>query len=106
MNWYYLCGLVSCFRDWSDLFIFVFVYEQDVVVHKTSIKFMKENNEKILGKGFGSMFEGGGNSFIHKGVNGRWADEISDEESAAYIQHGKDLLGDDVMHWVLTGEGL
>ncbi len=29
-----------------------------------------------------AMFEGGGNTFINKGVNGRWKDVLSASESA------------------------
>lgn len=97
-------GEISKLAEYLD--IAISDEDLDVVVHKTSIGYMKEHNEKILGKGFGGMFEGGGNSFINKGMNNRWADEITAEENAAYEQYGKQRLGDDVMHWVMTGEGL
>ena len=78
----------------------------DKIVHQTSISYMKEHNEKILGPGFGAMFEGGGNSFIHKGTNGRWQGEISDEENEQYIAYGKQRLGESEMNWLVTGENL
>ena len=78
----------------------------DKIVHQTSISYMKEHNEKILGPGFGAMFECGGNSFIHKGTNGRWQGEISDEENEQYIAYGKQRLGESEMNWLVTGENL
>lgn len=80
--------------------------ELDLVVHNTTIEYMKQHSAKILGAGFETFFEGGGNSFIHKGKNGRWKDELTEEQCARYIEFGKQRLGEDAMHWVLTGEGL
>lgn len=78
--------------------------ELDLVVHNTTIEYMKEHAIKILGVGYEAMFEGGGRSFINKGTNGRWKDDLSEEECQKYIEFGKKRLGEDTMHWVLTGE--
>lgn len=76
----------------------------DKIVHQTSIEYMKEHNEKIMGPNMASFFEGGGNTFINKGTNGRWQGEITESEIQKYMEYGKRRLGEIEMKWVLTGE--
>jgi aryl sulfotransferase len=73
--------------------------ELDLVVHNTTIGFMKQNNEKILGPGFGAMFEGGGNSFINKGTNNRWEGELTQEEIENYLNYARVRLGEKGAYW-------
>ena len=53
----------------------------------------------------GAIFEGGAESFIYKGVNGRWRDVLSAEESATYEKTALEELGPECAHWLATGEG-
>lgn len=78
--------------------------ELDLVVHNTSFAFMKENNAKVLGVGFGSIFEGGGATFLHKGTNGRWEGELTPEDISAYREMGAQRLGEEAMAWLETGQ--
>jgi aryl sulfotransferase len=53
----------------------------------------------------GSIWEGGADTFINKGTNGRWKDVLSPEESLAYEQMALERLGPDCAHWLMTGTG-
>ena len=50
------------------------------------------------------MFEGGGNTFINKGVNGRWKDVLSASEIARADELSAANLTPDCAHWLKTGE--
>jgi aryl sulfotransferase len=76
--------------------------ELDLVVQKTEFNFMRENNEAFLG-GLAGFLEGGGKSFIHKGTNYRWKGELSDEDIEKYLEIGKERLGEECMHWLVSG---
>jgi aryl sulfotransferase len=52
----------------------------------------------------GDPWEGGGETFINKGVNGRWKDVLSPEESLAYERMTVEKLGAECAHWLKTGE--
>jgi aryl sulfotransferase len=56
-----------------------------------------------------AMFPGipmkeGGRTFINKGTNGRWRDELTPEDIAAYEAKALTELGEDCAHWLATGE--
>jgi aryl sulfotransferase len=53
----------------------------------------------------GSIWEGGADTFINKGTNGRWKDVLSPEESQAYEQMALERLGPDCANWLMTGTG-
>ncbi len=68
-----------------------------------SFDYMKTHADDVAPLG-GAIFEGGGKSFINKGVNGRWKDVLSADESAAYEAMALKELGPDCAHWLATGE--
>ena len=74
------------------------------VAHCT-FDWMKANADKVAPMG-GMPWEGGGDTFMHKGVNGRWLDVLSPAESAAYEAKALEMLGADCARWLATGEGL
>jgi aryl sulfotransferase len=53
----------------------------------------------------GSIWEGGADTFINKGTNGRWKDVLSPDESQAYEQMALERLGPDCANWLMTGTG-
>jgi len=53
----------------------------------------------------GAFWDGGAQTFVHKGVNGRWRDLLSPDQSAAYEARALAELGEDCTHWRATGEG-
>ena len=51
----------------------------------------------------GAIFDGGAETFINKGVNGRWRDVLTAEESAAYEAVALEKLGANCARWLATG---
>ena len=74
----------------------------DILLH-CSFDWMKKNATKTVPLG-GAFWDGGAQTFIHKGRNGRWRDRLSADDVAAYEQRALDELGADCAHWLATGE--
>lgn len=51
----------------------------------------------------GAFWEGGAQTIIHKGVNGRWQDVLPAADSTAYEQRAIAELGDDCATWLRQG---
>ncbi len=51
----------------------------------------------------GAVWEGGGESFVHRGTNGRWRDELSPELSLRYEALAERELGAACARWLATG---
>lgn len=64
---------------------------------------MKENATKSAPLG-GAFWEGGAQTFIHKGINGRWRDILKKDESLQYEHRAIAELGQECAHWLATGE--
>jgi aryl sulfotransferase len=64
---------------------------------------MKKNAAKAAPLG-GDIFEGGADSFIFKGTNGRWRELLKKEDIEAYEARAMKELGPDCAHWLATGE--
>lgn len=73
-------------------------------VEHCTFDWMKAHPEQCA-PGGGMFWEGGGETFIHKGTNGRWRDVLSPADSAAYELMAKEKLGADCARWLMTGEG-
>jgi aryl sulfotransferase len=52
----------------------------------------------------GSLWEGGAETFINKGVNGRWQNLLTAEDNARYEARALKELGPECAHWLKTGE--
>ena len=74
----------------------------DVLKH-CSFDYMKANAENVAPLG-GAVFSGGAKTFINKGVNGRWRDVLTPEDSAAYEARALAELGSDCARWLATGK--
>ncbi len=74
----------------------------DILLH-CSFDYMKAHATTSVPLG-GAFWDGGAETFIHKGVNGRWNDSLTDEEVAAYEQKAIEELGEECAHWLATGE--
>jgi aryl sulfotransferase len=48
-------------------------------------------------------FEGGAESFLFKGTNGRWRDVLSAEEVAAYVRRTAEILPAEAVGWLERG---
>ncbi len=74
------------------------------ILEYCSFEWMKVNATKSTPLG-GAVWDGGAQVFIHKGVNGRWRDVLSAEESAAYEARAEAELGAACARWMQSGEG-
>ena len=52
----------------------------------------------------GIFWDGGAETFIHKGTNGRWRDVLSEDEVRKYEDEAYRQLGPACAHWLATGE--
>jgi aryl sulfotransferase len=69
-----------------------------------SFDWMKRNAAKSAPLG-GAFWDGGAEVFIHKGINGRWADTLTPDEVAAYEARARQELGPECARWLASGEG-
>ena len=51
----------------------------------------------------GAFWDGGAETFVHKGTNGRWRDLLTGEDIDAYERRAEAELGSDCAHWLATG---
>jgi aryl sulfotransferase len=76
----------------------------DRILEYCSFAWMKKNATKSVPLG-GAFWDAGAEVFINRGVNGRWADTLSLEESEEYQQRAEAELGEVCARWLATGEG-
>ena len=74
----------------------------DVILEHCSFDYMKAHAAQSVPFA-GSIFEGGAESFMHKGVNGRWKDMLTSEDIEHYEHAARKNLGVDCAYWLLTG---
>ena len=75
------------------------------IVEYCSFDWMKRNATQSVPLG-GAFWDGGAETFIHKGVNGRWSDTLTREECEAYEARAERELGAACAHWLATGDML
>jgi aryl sulfotransferase len=73
------------------------------ILEHCSFEWMKKNATKSVPLG-GLFWDAGAGVFINKGVNGRWADVLTAEESAEYEKTAVNQLGSECANWLATGE--
>ena len=74
----------------------------DILRH-CSFDYMKANASKTVPLG-GAFWDGGAQTFIHKGTNGRWRDVLNDDEVSKYEHRAVEELGEACAHWLATGQ--
>jgi len=72
----------------------------DAIVEYCSLDWMKKNAVKSVPLG-GAFWDGGAETFINKGVNGRWTDTMMAGESAEYEARAVAELGADAARWLI-----
>jgi aryl sulfotransferase len=72
------------------------------IIEHCSFDYMKANATPSVPMG-GAFWEGGAQTFIHKGINGRWRNQLSQAEIKAYMELAKEKLGADCSRWIETG---
>ena len=73
-----------------------------LILAHCSFDYMKVNADQVAPLG-GAIFDGGGASFINNGVNGRWRDVLSPEESADYLRMAEARLTPECLAWLTHG---
>jgi aryl sulfotransferase len=73
-----------------------------LIVTHCSFDYMKANATASVPLG-GAFWDGGAETFIHKGANGRWHDELPPELSARYEDMAVENLGTDCANWLKYG---
>jgi len=73
---------------------------EDILLH-CSFDYMKTSASKSVPLG-GLFWDGGAQTFINKGVNGRWKDMLSREEIEKYERIAEEQLGKDCARWLET----
>jgi aryl sulfotransferase len=73
------------------------------ILEHCSFDYMKQNAQNVAPLG-GAIFDGGAQSFINKGVNGRWRDVLTAEDCAAYEREALAELGSECAYWLATGQ--
>lgn len=73
------------------------------IIEHCSFDYMKQHATKSTPLG-GVFWDGGAQSFIHKGSNGRWRDLLSEAESRGYDERAVRELGPTCARWLATGE--
>ena len=66
------------------------------MVESCTFEAMKADSDKI---GTFDLFEGGAETFLHKGTNDRWQNVLTEEELAAYDARATELLPADALAW-------
>jgi aryl sulfotransferase len=69
------------------------------IVEHASFDYMKRNAAKSVPLG-GAFWDGGAQTFIHKGTNGRWRDVLSAEEIGRYDDIAGRELGNACAAWL------
>ena len=72
------------------------------ILEYCSFKWMKENATKSVPLA-GAAWDDGAKVFINKGVNGRWADTLSDADSMEYETRAELELGKECADWLKSG---
>jgi aryl sulfotransferase len=73
------------------------------IVEYCSFDWMKKNATQSVPLG-GAFWDGGAETFIHKGVNGRWADTLTAADCAEYEARALAELGVDCARWLANGD--
>jgi aryl sulfotransferase len=74
------------------------------ILEYCSFEWMKKNATRSVPLG-GAFWDGGAEIFINKGVNGRWRDTLTADDSAEYEARAISELGEDCASWLVNGKG-
>ena len=73
------------------------------ILEHCSFNYMKAHATASVPLG-GAFWNGGAETFIHRGSNGRWRDTLSQQECDAYEKRATAELGEACAKWLETGE--
>jgi aryl sulfotransferase len=96
-----LPGAMRRIADFLDIAIDESRWER-MVAH-CRFDYMKANAERSVPLA-GAFWEGGAQTFLHKGTNGRWRDVLTAEDIAEYEARAVAALAQECARWLATGE--
>jgi aryl sulfotransferase len=73
------------------------------IVEHCGFDYMKDHAARSVPLG-GAFWDGGAETFIHKGMNGRWRDTLTIEDCVRYERMAVEQLGESCARWLATGE--
>ena len=74
----------------------------DAILEHCSFDYMKKNATKSVPLG-GLFWDGGAQTFVNKGTNGRWRDMLTEEDCKTYEERALAELGLECAAWVAKG---
>ncbi|WP_170387629.1 sulfotransferase domain-containing protein [Ruegeria atlantica] len=75
----------------------------DAILKHCSFDYMKAHASKSV-PGGGIFWDGGAETFIHRGVNGRWREVLPEEDKARYEARALAELGPECSNWLASGK--
>jgi len=72
------------------------------IIEHCSFDYMKAHADKVAPLG-GEPWKGGGKTFINKGSNGRWRDQLTAEDCEKYERRAREELSADCVGWLAEG---
>jgi aryl sulfotransferase len=73
------------------------------IVEHCGFDYMKANATRTTPLG-GAFWDGGAQTFVHKGTNGRWRDILTEEDCRRYEEMAKRELGEACAEWLAPGK--
>ncbi len=95
-----LPGQIKAIADFLD--IKIAPETMDDILQHCSFDYMKAHASASVPLG-GAFWDGGASTFIHKGQNGRWVDELSPDVSDRYTARAEQELGQECARWLADG---
>jgi aryl sulfotransferase len=75
------------------------------ILEHCSFDYMKAHATKSVPLG-GRFWDGGAQTFVHRGTNGRWCDELTMADCRAYEEMARRELGEECADWLGTGHNV
>lgn len=95
-----LPGSIRKVAEFLDMTVAPEMFER--IVTLCGFEHMKSHAEKYAPLG-GKLWEGGAATFIHKGTNGRWRNELTDDDCRRYETSAIERLGSECARWLASG---
>lgn len=73
------------------------------ILEHCSFEHMKVHGSRSVPLG-GACWDGGARTFVHKGINGRWHDVLTEDDCHRYEAMARQQLGEACARWLATGE--
>ena len=95
-----LPGQIRRVADFLDVPVDPATFDQ--IVEHCTFDWMKKHAANTVPLG-GIFWDGGAETFIHKGTNGRWVDELTEDDINAYLEKARTELSPECNAWLATG---